>query len=163
MKFPISIFIITVFFSFSAYAQKEKGKILNAPKIPKNNTKPTTTQKDVKDKTNDEFDFTFEDEPKLRFSNQYENSNNNKVSNTENTSSKGLEGIKIEPLRELNQIVHEDTSTIDEGELLVVEIEEDAQFQGADKMVEIASYYSVWDTKSLNPYGLNPKEFEENP
>jgi murein DD-endopeptidase MepM/ murein hydrolase activator NlpD/LysM repeat protein len=161
MKFPISIFIITVFFSFSTYAQKEKGKILNAPKIPKNNTKPTTNQKDAKDKNKDEFDFTFEDEPKLRFSNQYENSNGNKVTNTENTSSKGLEGIKIEPLRELNQIVHEDTSTIDEGELLVVEIEEDAQFQGADKMVEIASYYSVWDTKSLNPYGLNPKEFEE--
>lgn len=160
MKLPISILFLCVLFTFSAIGQKEKGKILNAPKIPKN-PKSTFTPKDGKEKTNDEFDFTFEDEPKLRFSNQYENNNSNKVSNTENASSKGLEGIKTEPLRELNQIVHEDTSSIDEGELLVVEIEEDAQFQGADKMVEIASYYSVWDTKTLDPYGIDPKGFEE--
>ncbi len=159
MKLIINITFFTIVVCFSGMSQ-EKGK-LNAPKIPKN-AKPTPANtKESSLKSNDEFDFKFEDEPKLRFSNQYENSTTNKASNTENAGQKGLEGIKIEPLRELNQIVHEDTSTIDEGELLVVEIEEDAQFQGADNMVEIASYYSVWDTKSLNPYGLNPKEFEE--
>jgi murein DD-endopeptidase MepM/ murein hydrolase activator NlpD len=159
MKLFINITLLSVLVSFLAFSQ-EKGK-LNAPKIPKNNKTSTTNTKNSNQKSSDEFDFKFEDEPKLRFSNQYENNTTNKVSNTETGTQKSLEGIKIEPLRELNQIVHEDTSSIDEGELLVVEIEEDAQFQGADNMVEIASYYSVWDTKSLNPYGLNPKEFEE--
>ena len=159
MRLPIKYILFLFFVSSLAFAQKEKGK-LNAPKIP-NNKKPTTNTNEVNQKTKDEFDFTFEDEPKLRFSNQYESNNTNKTTVGDNTAKKGLEGIKIEPLREINQIVHEDTSSIDEGELLVVEIEEDAQFQGADNMVEIASYYSVWDTKSLNPYGLNPKEFEE--
>ena len=159
MKLFINITLLSVLVSFLAFSQ-EKGK-LNAPKIPKNNKTSTTNTKNSNQKSSDEFDFKFEDEPKLRFSNQYENNTTNKVSNTETGTQKSLEGIKIEPLRELNQIVHEDTSSIDEGELLVVEIEEDAQFQGADNMVEIASYYSVWDTKILNPYGLNPKEFEE--
>ncbi|MBL0300416.1 MAG: peptidoglycan DD-metalloendopeptidase family protein [Cytophagaceae bacterium] len=44
---------------------------------------------------------------------------------------------------------------------MTVEIEEYAQFQGADSMVRVASYFSVWDTRSLDPYGLDPKEFDE--
>jgi murein DD-endopeptidase MepM/ murein hydrolase activator NlpD len=159
MRIPIKIMILALALSYSAMSQ-EKGK-LNAPKIPKNNKQTPTNTKDANAKPKDEFDFTFEDEPKLRFSNQYETNNTNKTTTSENGTQKGLEGIKIEPLRELNNLIHEDTSSIDEGELMVVEIEEDAQFQGADNMVEIASYYSVWDTKSLNPYGLNPKEFED--
>lgn len=162
MKLLFSLISFTLIFSFSAFSQsKEKGKILNAPKIPQNN-KNTSQSKDPKQKSKDEeFDFIFEDEPKLRFSNQYENGNSNKATNAQNKIQNELEGIKIEPLRDINQIVNDDTSSIDEGELMVVEIEEDAQFQGADNMVSIASYYSVWDTKSLDPYGIDPKSFEE--
>jgi murein DD-endopeptidase MepM/ murein hydrolase activator NlpD len=151
--------ILTVIVSLSismAFSQKEKGKLINAPKIPQNKKTPPKTEV----QQNQELEFTFEDEPKLRFSNQYESKpsiiENNSIS-TENKT----EGIKIEPLREINETVHEDSSSIDEGELLIVEIEEDAQFQGAENMVGIASYFSVWDTKSINPYGISPKEFDE--
>ena len=158
MRLSIYIFSIFIFSAFSSLAQKEKGKILNAPKIP--NKKQSTQSQESKPKKEEEFDFIFEDEPKLRFTNQYENSNSNKAQTAPGTK-ESLDGIKIEPLREINPIVHEDTSTIDEGELMTVEIEEYAQFQGADSMVRVASYFSVWDTRSLDPYGLDPKEFDE--
>lgn len=151
------LFVGLLFFTLSSLAQKEKGKIIKAPKIPQNK-KPSTIKLEPKE---DEFDFTFEEEPKLRFSNQFENNNTNKTSNAPAKTANSLEGIKIEPLREINELVSDDTSSIDEGELIVVEIEEDAQFSGAENMVKIASYFSVWDTKSLNPYELNPKEFDE--
>lgn len=147
-------------FSVHAFGQKEKGKVISAPKIPQS-SKNTTQKKDVK-KEKDEFDFIFEDEPKLRFSNQYEGGNTNKAaSSAPNSTTTYKEGIRIEPLREINQVVHEDTSSIDEGELMIVEIEEEAQFAGNDNMVSVASYYSVWDTRSLNPYGIKPSDFNE--
>ncbi|MFN8429947.1 MAG: M23 family metallopeptidase [Spirosomataceae bacterium] len=158
MKSSIYILVFLIFTTFGSFAQKEKGKILNAPKIP--NKKQNTQSQDAKTKKEEEFDFIFEDEPKLRFTNQYENENSNKTQATQGTK-ENREGIKIEPLREINPIVHEDTSSIDEGELMTVEIEEYAQFQGADSMVRVASYFSVWDTRSLDPYGLDPKEFDE--
>lgn len=145
-------------FSVNSQAQ-ERGKKVNAPKLPQNKSNPTKV--DSKTKEKDEFDFVFEEEPKLRFTNQYENSNSNKTTNSTSAFEKSLDGIRIEPLREVNRLVNDDTSSIDEGELLIVEIEEDAQFSGSDNMVNIASYYSVWDTKSLDPYGLPAKEFDE--
>ncbi len=156
------LLILALFLAgFSGYAQKEKGKVISAPKIPQT-SKSTSAKKEVK-KDKDEFDFIFEEEPKLRFSNQYEGSNNNKTAapSTGSTNSNYKEGIKIEPLRDINKIVHEDTSSIDEGELLILEIEEQAQFYGSENMVNVASYFDIWDTRSLNPYGLKPKEFKE--
>jgi murein DD-endopeptidase MepM/ murein hydrolase activator NlpD len=156
-KYLIYTFIL---FSINAFAQKEKGKVISAPKIPQS-SKNTPQKKDVK-KEKDEFDFIFEDEPKLRFSNQYEGANTNKAAaSTTPSNTTYKEGIRIEPLREINQVVHEDTSSIDEGELMIVEIEEEAQFAGSDNMVSVASYYSVWDTRLLNPYGIKPKDFNE--
>ena len=144
-----------VFISVAAFGQKEKGKVISAPKIPQNT--PKTPPKDVK---NSEFDFIFEDEPKLRFQNDYE-TQNVKPGNTTSPSAVGS-GIRIEPLRELNEIIHEDTSSIDESELMIVEIEEEAQFAGNENMVKVASYYAIWDTKSLDPYGKRPQDFKEN-
>ncbi|MCP9767644.1 LysM peptidoglycan-binding domain-containing protein [Lacihabitans sp. LS3-19] len=160
MKFSIYTLLIGILVNISVFAQKEKGKILNAPKIPKN-SRTNTPAKDTPEKKDEDFDFIFEEEPKLRFTNQYENTKSTKPTNQSYANLQTGELIRIEPLRELNQIVNEDTSSIDEGELLIVEIEEDAQFQGADNMVGIASYFSVWDTKSIDPYGINPKEFDE--
>ena len=131
------LFVGLLLFSIPSLAQKEKGKVIKAPKIPQNK-KPSTSKSEQKE---DEFDFTFEEEPKLRFSNQFENNNTNKSSNAPAKASNALDGIKIEPLREINELVSDDTSSIDEGELIVVEIEEDAQFSGAENMVKIASYF----------------------
>jgi murein DD-endopeptidase MepM/ murein hydrolase activator NlpD/LysM repeat protein len=153
----LTIYTFTFFLSFASFAQKERGKMVVAPKIPQG--KSTTTE--TKPKEKQEFDFIFEEEPKLRFSNQFENSNLNKKAGSATLTTETSNGIRIEPLREINRLVEDDTSSIDEGELLIVEIEEDAQFQGSDNMVGIASYFSVWDTKSINPYGISPKEFDD--
>jgi murein DD-endopeptidase MepM/ murein hydrolase activator NlpD len=152
------LLIILLFFAFNTFAQIERGKKVNAPKIPENK-KNTKIESKPKPKQNDEFDFVFEEEPKLRFTNQYENNNSNSSNNSKQETS--LDGIRIEPLRQVNEFVNDDTSSIDEGELMVVEIEEDAQFQGSEGMVGIASYFSVWDTKNPDPYGIDAKEFED--
>lgn len=150
---------LLVCFALQGFSQKEKGKIISAPKIPQS-SKNTPAKKEATKK--DEFDFIFEEEPRLRFSNQYEGSNTNKAASpAAGPNSNYKEGIRIEPLREINTIVHEDTSSLDEGELVILEIEEEAQFAGSENMVKVASYYSVWDTKSLNPYGVAPASFNE--
>lgn len=149
--------LILLGLSLNSYAQKEKGKVINAPKIiPQNSKNSTPPKKEVK---KNEFDFIFEDEPKPRFSNQYEGTTTNKSANPNATNVK--EGIKIEPIREVNKVIHEDTSSIDEGEILIIEIEEEAQFAGSDEMVKVASYFQVWDTRSLNPYGKPAGSFKE--
>jgi murein DD-endopeptidase MepM/ murein hydrolase activator NlpD len=155
MRFLL-FFIFSIFLSLSSLGQKEKGKIINAPKLPSN--KKNTPSQDIKPK--EEFEFIFEEEPKLRFSNQYENDNKNKIQ-TKNIETGELEGIKIEPLREVNLIVNDDTSSIDEGELMIIEIEEEAQFEGIEGMVKVASYFTIWDTKTINPYNISTKDFEE--
>lgn len=158
MNFTRYVLLALLLVSMQGFSQKkEKGKIVTAPKIPQN-AKNAPAKKEAAKK--DEFDFIFEDEPKLRFSNQYEGGNTNKAAATP-AATNYKEGIKIEPLREINTVVREDTSSIDEGELLIVEIEEDAQFGSSENMVNIASYYSVWDTRTLNPYGIKPQEFNE--
>lgn len=143
--------IIALFFLLSVgYAQttKERGARLNKPTIP-------STQKEAKNKNlnkpqKQDDEFSFEEEPKLRFINEFEASKSDKSSN-----------LKIEPIKELNAAVHEDTSSIDEGQVEVVEIEEEAQFAGSEDMVKIASYYSVWNTDVIDPYGIDAKDYEE--
>ncbi|NBA85483.1 peptidoglycan DD-metalloendopeptidase family protein [Emticicia sp. CRIBPO] len=160
MKNLILIFCLVGCVGTGAWAQKEKGKIVKTPKIPagKTNSKDQKSTGEAKS----EFDFTFEEEPKLRFANSFENQNQKVQGNGKtDPNAKGGDVIKIEPIKQLNKTIHEDTSSIDEGELTIVEIEEEAQFQGSDEMVKIASYFSVWDTRSINPYGINPKEFED--
>ncbi|MFD2522636.1 peptidoglycan DD-metalloendopeptidase family protein [Emticicia soli] len=128
-------------------AQRERGVRLNKPNIPSN-------QKDSKNKNNkpqkQDDEFSFEEEPKLRFINDFDAAKGSKSSN-----------LKIEPIKELNAAVHEDTSSIDEGEIQIVEIEEEAQFAGSDDMVKIASYFSVWNTSVIDPYGIDAKDYEE--
>ncbi len=157
----LRVYILSIFLFFTqfAFGQIEKGKVINAPKIPQN--KKTTPQKNTSSepKPTDEFDFIYEDQPKLRFSTEFEKNSNTNKEKIEPPKEK--EGIRIEPLRELNQVVHEDTSSLDEGELMVIEIEENALFDGADSMVKVASYYSVWDTRDIDPYHIDPKSFNE--
>jgi len=131
----------------SAQAQREKGIRLNKPNIP--STQKDTKNKNTKPQKQDD-EFSFEEEPKLRFINDFDAAKSSKSSN-----------LKIEPIKELNAAVHEDTSSIDEGEIQIVEIEEEAQFAGSDDMVKIASYFSVWNTNVIDPYGIDAKDYEE--
>ncbi|CCH52710.1 Peptidase M23 [Fibrisoma limi BUZ 3] len=66
---------------------------------------------------------------------------------------------QFEPKKELNPVVSEDTSMIDQGQTSVVEVI-DSVLVG-DEWVKIADYYAVWDSRHIDPYNINPLEFDE--
>ncbi|AWV97246.1 M23 family metallopeptidase [Arcticibacterium luteifluviistationis] len=165
-----SFLVLVLLFSVQAsFAQRERGKVIKAPKIFQKKTETTETPSNEPDSQNlnntfqDEVDFQFEEEPKLRFSNSFEKKTTEykAPSNYPGSESLGAGMVEIEPLKKLNSNIHEDTSSIDEGELMIVEIEDGARFPGTDEMVKIASYFSIWDNTYVNPYGINPKDFSD--
>lgn len=151
MKKAILPIIIVLALSTSTFAQRERGLKINKPNIPTNQKDSKAKDKNFNKSNKNDDEFSFEEEPKLRFVNEFE-------------APKAVEtapSVKIEPIKEVNTAVHEDTSTIDEGEVQIVEIEDEAQFVGSEEMVKIASYFSVWDTDSVDPYGIDAKEFDD--
>jgi murein DD-endopeptidase MepM/ murein hydrolase activator NlpD len=143
---------ILAFQQVTAQRGRESGKIRGTDITPssqkeKERLKDKNLNKPIK---KDDEEFSFEEEPKLRFSTEFEP-----------TRPADVPAPKVEPIKELNTAVHEDTSTIDEGQTLIVEIEETAQFAGSEDFVTIASHFSVWDTNHKDPYGIDAKDFEE--
>ncbi len=67
---------------------------------------------------------------------------------------------QFEPAKPLNPVVSEDTLTIDEGETKVLEEVDSVKI--GDDWVKVAEYYVIWDTKSINPYGIDPLQFDES-
>ncbi len=87
---------------------------------------------------------------------------------TETTETSGkvagseIEERKFEPIKIVNQSISNfDTTSVDEGENLVVEIEEEAAPQGSEDFVTVASYFSIWDTRNIDPYDIDAKDFDE--
>ncbi len=69
---------------------------------------------------------------------------------------------KYEPSRLLNpSISNFDTTSIDEGDNLIVEIEEQSASMGKNDFVTVASYFAIWDTKNIDPYDIDYKDFGE--
>lgn len=66
---------------------------------------------------------------------------------------------QFEPAKPLNPVVSEDTTTIDEGEAEVLEVVDSMQI--GDEWVKIADYFVIWDARAINPYGMDPLEFNE--
>ncbi|ARK12986.1 M23 family metallopeptidase [Fibrella sp. ES10-3-2-2] len=66
---------------------------------------------------------------------------------------------QFEPKKELNPVVSEDTSTIDQGEITVNEVIDSMQV--GDEWVKIADYYAVWDSRSIDPYNIDPRDFDQ--
>ncbi len=66
---------------------------------------------------------------------------------------------QFEPVKPINPVVSEDTTTLDEGETDVVQVE-DSLLVG-DEWVKAAEYFVIWDARTINPYGLSPLEFDE--
>lgn len=56
-------------------------------------------------------------------------------------------------------IVSEDTTTLDEGALSVVEVSEEIKVDCV--WVKVAEYYSIWDSRNVNPYKIDPTKFED--
>ncbi len=114
---------------------QERGLFKNSPRILPKTSQPApgTTKQSAGTRASEEF---FEPETTtLRFNSQFE------------------------PKKELNPVVAEDTSQIDQGEVSVVEVIDSMQV--GDEWVKIAEYYSVWDANHIDPYNLNPLEFNE--
>ena len=151
MKKILLPIILAVSISGASFAQRERGTRLNKPNIPSNQKDSKARDKNFNKTPKEEDEFSFEEEPKLRFVNEFETPK----------AAEALPALKIEPVKELNTAVHEDTSSIDEGQTLIVEIEDEAQFAGSEDMVKIASYFSVWDTDTVDPYGIEAKEFDD--
>ncbi|MBO0950739.1 peptidoglycan DD-metalloendopeptidase family protein [Fibrella forsythiae] len=66
---------------------------------------------------------------------------------------------QFEPKKELNPVVSEDTSSIDQGETSVVEVIQEMSV--GDEWVKIADYYSVWDSRNIDPYNIDPRDFDQ--
>ncbi len=165
MKKYCFLLVTMILISQLSFAQRETGKIIKAPKIFQKKNEVQEDSQNGKEYNNfqQEVDFKFEEEPRLRFQNSFEAKEVKATIPSDAPGAESLFGseIKIEPVRSLNENIHEDTSSIDEGELMIVEIEEEARFPGSDEMVKIASYFSIWDNNYVNPYGINPKSFDD--
>ncbi|GAB3697068.1 hypothetical protein GCM10027592_20850 [Spirosoma flavus] len=121
-----------LFLALPTQAQ-ERGRFKNNLRItPKNEEKPNAPTVQQPQKADEQF----EQEPtQLRFNSQFE------------------------PKKELNPVVSEDTSQIDQGETSVVEVV-DSVLIGTE-WVKIADYYAVWDSHTIDPYNINALEFDE--
>jgi murein DD-endopeptidase MepM/ murein hydrolase activator NlpD len=87
-------------------------------------------------KKDDDFQLDEEPTPQLKVNNQFE------------------------PTKAPNPVVASpaDTTTINKGETLPVEVDEEVQV--GDDFVKVASYFSVWDSRVIDPYGIDAKDFD---
>ncbi|MDO1446937.1 M23 family metallopeptidase [Rhodocytophaga aerolata] len=68
------------------------------------------------------------------------------------------EGPAFAPVK-APSMVSEDTTTLDEGELSVVEVTEEVKVDSV--WVKIAEYYAIWDSRYVNPYKIDPTKFSD--
>jgi len=64
----------------------------------------------------------------------------------------------FDPRKRLS-ITSEDTASIDDGEISIVEISEEVKMDCV--WVKIAEYYSIWDSRSVNPYRIDHSNFRD--
>ena len=67
--------------------------------------------------------------------------------------------IVFDPSKEPS-IVSDDSSDLEDGELSVVEEDEEVKFNDST-WVKIAEYYSIWDSRSVNPYRIDATKFKD--
>ncbi|MPR36368.1 peptidoglycan DD-metalloendopeptidase family protein [Salmonirosea aquatica] len=134
VKIGISLLWLLCAVTVRGYAQ-ERGKFRKNPKIKQNTTETYNPNFPViEPKREPEVDFKVETST-IQFQSQFE------------------------PAKPLNPVVNEDTTTIDEGETEVLEVVDSMQI--GDEWVKIADYYVIWDSRAINPYGMDPLEFNE--
>ncbi len=68
------------------------------------------------------------------------------------------QSIYFNPKKELS-IVSEDTSELDLGEQHIVEMSEEVLVDST--WIRIAGYYSIWDTRNINPYRLDSRQLKD--
>jgi murein DD-endopeptidase MepM/ murein hydrolase activator NlpD len=142
----LSFIFCCILVSMVTFVSKGQEKSL-FKKNTKIEIKPNTSSK-----TNNKDDL--DELPPLQFRNDMETSG--KVAGSE------LEERKYEPIKFQNPAISNfDTTSVDEGESFVVEIEEENAPEGSEDFVTVASYFSIWDTKNIDPYDIDAKDLDE--
>lgn len=122
-----------VFFAGKEAVGQERGKVKQAPKINQGTTKtPDSPKKDQKDET-EGFEIQTSN---IQFQSQFE------------------------PVKPINPVVNEDPDTLLPADLTVAEMADSMQV--GDDMVKVAEYFVIWDDRNINPYNINPLEFDES-
>nr|MCU0338405.1 peptidase M23 [Spirosomataceae bacterium] len=134
-KFSFVALLFALLIGANGQAQ-ERGLFKRNPKIKPNKTEdapPSTAPKHQKDEF-EEFDTQ---QTQMRFTNTFE------------------------PVKPINPTIADDTTgKIDEGVTTIAE--QIDSIQVGDDWVQVADYYVIWDSKTIDPYNLNPLEFEDN-
>ncbi|WP_026464487.1 M23 family metallopeptidase [Adhaeribacter aquaticus] len=66
--------------------------------------------------------------------------------------------VPFNPAKKLS-IVSEDTSSINLGEQSIVEVSEEVQIDST--WIKVAGYFSIWDTRNINPYRMDGREIKD--
>jgi murein DD-endopeptidase MepM/ murein hydrolase activator NlpD len=150
MNFMISkkifFFVAFSFVSFFALAQsREKGRIKKSTVI-----KPDNPYYKDSEKKKDEFDFLEENAPKQILDKEYSEEKAPFKSPESRSAVSVIDSTNTSP-----------TEKITEGRKDIIEVEEEIQLGETDEdWIKVADYYSVWDERNIDPYGLDPKDFE---
>ncbi|MES2796446.1 MAG: M23 family metallopeptidase [Bacteroidota bacterium] len=142
----ITFLLLFSILGFSALSQgREKGRIKKSTVI-----KPNNPYFKDSEKKKDEFDFLEENVPKQILDKQY---------NEENIPLKAQETRSIVSLVDSTNL--SPTIKITEGRQDIIEIEDEIQLGETDEdWIKVADYYSVWDERNIDPYDIDPKDFE---
>jgi murein DD-endopeptidase MepM/ murein hydrolase activator NlpD len=125
--------------------QREKGRIKKSNVI-----KPSNPYYKDTEKKKDDFDFYEENLPKQIIDKQVLE---------ENIPLKNPETRSIVSV--IDSTSTSTTEKITEGGTDIIEIQEEIQLgETSEDWIKIADYFSVWDDRSIDPYGIDPKEFE---
>jgi hypothetical protein len=73
-------------------------------------------------------------------------------------NSDAAKSIYFNPAKELS-IVSEDTTSLDEGEQQIVEMKEEVLIDSS--WIQVAGYYSIWDTRNINPYRVDGRRIRD--
>lgn len=156
--------------SFSLSLGQEKGLFKKKPTIT-----PNSQKKD--DKKKNEFEELEEDTPKLQFQTQFQPVPQTEIPpkqdppKADKPSSAPAPMVQVAPImserRDTTKVLKEaETDVIEERiEMRVVNADSSAVEPDDDDVsedwVNIATYYSIWDSRIIDPYGLDPKDFDD--
>lgn len=112
---------------------QERGRVKQAPKINQGTTKTPEAPKSGKKEESDGFEIQTSN---IQFQSQFE------------------------PVKPVNPVVNEDPEEMFPVDLYVVEVTDSLQV--GDDAVKVAEYFRIWDENLINPYNINPLEFDES-
>jgi murein DD-endopeptidase MepM/ murein hydrolase activator NlpD len=142
----IIIFVLLIANTLPLLAQqREKGRIKKSNVI-----KPTNPYYKENESKKENYDFLEDDLPKQILDKQIIE---------ENIPLKAPESRSVVSLFDSTNISASEKIT--EGNTDIVEIQEEVQLgETSEDWIKVADYFSVWDERNIDPYDIDPKEFD---